>query len=541
MDRFRKLLVDGYFPNQLPSAFSTKSFALKRHVLLKKFGTDIKKIRETSAEHFSQARVGHRRRPLSIPNPICQLYLAKEIAANWKKISRHIGNSSISKSKCEFIEKPGRAIEFTPIPELREHRVKLSAGYRYVLQTDVSQYFPTIYTHTIPWALHTKSVAKKARKDFSLLGNRLDFIVSRGHDGQTIGIPIGPATSHILAEIIGATIDEIILRELDYTPSGYRHVDDFFFCFDSYSRAEEALAAVVSAVTTFQLQLNPSKTKLLPLEEFQDENWAHIVGRKKISEEISAQKDDIIDYFETLNELHKKYGDESIIKFALTRSTSFLIHEENWLLYEAYLARMATLYSSNLEIITRIFSTYRQLGYAVSEPLIQRLCNTIIREHAPLEHHSEVVWALYLARDFKVPIDDKAAKEVSKVTSSVCALVALDMREKGLIGKGLDTNIWDGETTKAGLSGPLWLYSYEAPMKGWTVSSEKNHIDNHPGFKEFKALGISFYDQAASIEPMIERIKKEEFTAAELADLNFGFEDEEFGYSFSDELEEYRD
>ncbi len=68
--------------------------------------------------------------------------------------------------------------------------------------TDVSRYYGTIYTHIIPWIIHTKVIAKAKRKDLTLLGNLLDKKLRESNSGQTLGIPIGSDTSLVIAEII---------------------------------------------------------------------------------------------------------------------------------------------------------------------------------------------------------------------------------------------------------------------------------------------------------------------------------------------------
>jgi hypothetical protein len=100
---------------------------------------------------------------------------------------------------------------------------------RYLLYADTSRYYTTIYTHSISWALHGKSVAKERRHDKSLLGNQLDELVRATQDSQSVGIPIGPDTSLIISEIIGTAID-LELRErlsaANIKMQGHRYLDD---------------------------------------------------------------------------------------------------------------------------------------------------------------------------------------------------------------------------------------------------------------------------------------------------------------------------
>lgn len=541
MDRFRKLLLDGYFPSQLPPPFTTNSFARRRDKVLSTIGPALPANLEMSAELFSQAKTGHGRRPMLIPNPIPQLYLANEIANSWREISNYVRKSRLSVSRIEFSSEKGEALKFTRMRELRKLRTKLSAGYRNILWSDVSQYFPSIYTHSIAWALHGKPTSKKRKFDKKLLGNRLDSCVALCQEKQTSGIPIGPATSHILAEIIGVAIDLQICELLGRVPSGYRQVDDFFLCFDDYKGAEEGLAAIVQSISAFQLQPNDLKTRIVSLEDFEDENWAGVLDRLEICTDVKKQESDIQYYFEEVFSLQKRYSDESIIKYALIHVVHFLIHEESWGLFESYLGRLATIYTNNLEIISETLLTYKSLGYPINESLVSRICNTIIVEHAPLEHHSEVAWALFLAREFDIKLSDTALQAVSKFRSSICGLLALDLRERGLTNKYLDTAIWDIETTRSGLRGSCWLYAYEAPLKGWITAAENRHIENDKYFSVLKSLGVSFYDPKSSTTPLIERKRKDDLPPGDEFLKEPDYEDEIHVYHFSEIVNRYRD
>lgn len=173
--QLQDLLAKGYFPIQLPVGFSTKRLADSIQQIKAVWDGELgKKAGPFQLEKFSVARSSYSRRTTSIPNPVGFYALAKEICTYWPKIQAHYDKSKISQSI------PGtggslRAIELTKFSELYEERVRQSAGARYALVTDISSYFPTVYTHTIPWALHTKPVAKANKsKTPGFFGNILD-------------------------------------------------------------------------------------------------------------------------------------------------------------------------------------------------------------------------------------------------------------------------------------------------------------------------------------------------------------------------------
>jgi hypothetical protein len=106
-------------------------------------------------------------------------------------------------------------------------RAARSVGKRFVLTADFSRYYPSIYTHAIPWAIHGKAAA---RADITLFGNRLDERIRESQDSQdkqTGGIPIGPDTSFLIGEVVAAAIDRRLEDKIGKL-HGTRFVDDYY-------------------------------------------------------------------------------------------------------------------------------------------------------------------------------------------------------------------------------------------------------------------------------------------------------------------------
>ena len=138
--------------------------------------------------------------------------------------------------------------------ELTRLRALRRRAARYLLITDIDQFYPTIYTHAIPWALHGKAASKAALKTGKTkgapsLGDEIDKALRLMNDGQTQGIPIGPDTSLLVAEVLLAAADDTLLPKasslLSAVPApfqGFRYVDDYELAFATLSAAEDTLA-----------------------------------------------------------------------------------------------------------------------------------------------------------------------------------------------------------------------------------------------------------------------------------------------------------
>ena len=259
---------------------------------------------------------------------------------------------------------------------------------------------------------------QRRRKNPSMFGNDLDHRCQALQDGQTIGIPIGPDTSHILAEIIGVAMDLRLNDELKYWPAGFRYVDDFFLFFNSRDDAERALAAVIKAVNSFELQINPSKTRIIEAKDLVGESWKYSVKRLSISSPRKQQREDIHHYFESLFLLEKKFRDESLIKYGLKQISSTIIKKSNWSLFEAYLLKCGYGFPNTIQVVAQILATYNYHGSLESNNAIKRFCNNLIKSNAAADRHGEVAWLLWICKELKIDVDENAASEVERMASS---------------------------------------------------------------------------------------------------------------------------
>ena len=139
---------------------------------------------------------------------------------------RHVGNGRIFEMNYKGVERF----------HLEENEIQWMAGAKFVVEADIAACFPSIYTHSIPWALHNKDEARKSSSLTKLAGNLLDKCTQNTHDRQTNGLLIGPHASNIISEIILTRID-IELQANKYKKV-MRYVDDYRYFADHYEEAE---------------------------------------------------------------------------------------------------------------------------------------------------------------------------------------------------------------------------------------------------------------------------------------------------------------
>ncbi|ARR08776.1 Retron-type reverse transcriptase [Vibrio campbellii] len=150
--------------------------------------------------------------------------------------------------------------------DLEQASISRSLDYKYLFLTDVANFYPSIYTHSIPWAIHDKESAKTKRNRNDCLGNEIDYLIQDMRNGQTNGIPQGSVLMDFIAEIIMGYVDISISTVLsqnnidDYHIVRYR--DDYRIFTNSKESAELIVKHLTTVLQGIGLQLNASKTYL---------------------------------------------------------------------------------------------------------------------------------------------------------------------------------------------------------------------------------------------------------------------------------------
>ena len=497
-----RILGRGYFPKELPPPFQTLSFAAAVEAGLPP-SFDLVLSRPTNANPafvsspaiHNLARAGTLRRRLTIPNPVNQFQLAAQIVGGWREIARFCRKSPISLTTPTFKLPGARPISgakgFAEIPSAR---ARARAGSRFILSTDLNSFYPSVYTHAVPWALHTKAVAKRNRSN-GLLGNRLDLALRNGQAGQTIGIPIGPDTSLVIAELLGTAVD---LQLPPYVKShAFRYIDDIECGFMNASDAESALAAIQNEFAAFELSLNPRKTRVSELPQDMEAFW--VPHLRLFGFSGSGQRLALLGFFGRAFELAKQHPQEAILKYAVQRMRSVTVSSDNWPLYEDLLLGCLAIESGTTPSVVAELHRYRG-SRPLSRARITEVFNRLIGFHAPQHHGSEVAWSIWYLSVSGYRIAEAVGNAAVRVPDPVVSLCLLHARSLNLVDPGVDWTVLERQMTKEELLGPSWLLSYEARVKGWLPSrGSADHIAGVTQFNHLRAQGVSFYDDTVAL------------------------------------------
>ena len=193
--------------------------------------------------------------------------------------------------------------------------------------------------------------------------------------------------------------------------------------------------------------------------------WATELRGFRIRPGGSPQQIDLVGYFSRAYELSRNYPDEAVLRFALGRMRWNVVVQPNWPLYESTLLQIAAVEPGTLPTVVDELYRYYQAGYQVGLPKVADALNQVIRQHASVNHGSDVAWTIWGCLLFKIPLDDQTAGRVAQVEDSVVAVLALDAKAKGLISNNVNLTLWASMMTTRSLFEEHWLLSYEANVK----------------------------------------------------------------------------
>ena len=207
-------------------------------------------------------------RYLSIPHPSAYAQLCLCIYKHWNDIEYTAKNKNSQIRP--LIHKDGRLFimdYYNSETALQRHH-RMSFSRRFMVKADISNCFPSIYSHAVPWAAVGFTKAK-AHRDNSEWFNELDACIRALKRGETQGIGIGPGTSAIVSEMILARVDE----ELEKKYSFCRFIDDYRSYCEDEGEAQQFISDLGNALAKYKLHLNVKKTGITALPQSHSPDW----------------------------------------------------------------------------------------------------------------------------------------------------------------------------------------------------------------------------------------------------------------------------
>ncbi len=419
---YQGLLGYGMFTDKLPPCFTSKKFY--DYCLTRTNGFKKKAYRYVYYESIRNVNVP---RQMGIPTPMSYQRLCECLANNWDKLHKHFSDNTVNqkykvsrihirkmydKNNLFEMNYSNWKVDGTPDPEL-------SIGMKYMVKADISKCFPSIYTHSVTWALVGKTKAKANRRGNWY--NEIDSCLQNTKDQETHGLLIGPHSSNIVSELILCVIDNnLVDRGWKYI----RNIDDYTCYVEDELKASEFLVDLQNELRQFDLSLNHKKTRIEKLPLASVEQWA-----RKINSIALLTNYNKVDYKNcrayidfAIETARKEKNNAAVLKYAI-KVLSGLELTENAKIYEQQeVFMLALIYPYMVPLLEKYI--FEPCETSVND--IKSISNLIFKEYFLKLKYEAVSYAIYFAIKYSFEIEEMEVDKIIKTDD--CILLTLGFK-----------------------------------------------------------------------------------------------------------------
>ncbi|AUQ58766.1 Reverse transcriptase (RNA-dependent DNA polymerase) [Phaeobacter inhibens] len=528
--RFKRLISHGFFAPELPPCFVSDDLARYRESLW----TAIESIPAPPGRRFSGAkqfvsepswfyfpRYGRDDRKHAVINPISYLAISKVLSDNFVQLRSASRKSKISASPLVFDWAGSRAL-FRPNIDLRDDfRVNLATRHERYVAADIRAFFHSVYTHAIPWAIYGKDWAKQNRQNHHF-GNLLDLYCRNAQDGQTIGLPVGPDTSRLIAEVVASAIDSELEQFVQIeNQDASRYIDDYTIAVDRGQSGDSVIAAVRQAAANFELELNNDKSEVHLTSKRLPTGWKQVALAHLPRTDRSTNS--FLRFFYETGRICNEHPELNVEKFAFQNARSSFVNANEWSGVQSHLInayrRNSTLVSFLVEILILREVEHNDVDRVKLTGFLERRLPELAQENRT----GEIIWLLLLIIRLEMQVSSDKISPLFKIENSMVALMVTHAAHHGMVVGAIDHSVWQRHLTLQGLRSPMWLFAYETVRNGTNPLTDRSFIEQDPFFSLLLKRNIKFFDPSrgfSSIGSAL-RVRRAENTRANILRLDF--------------------
>ena len=482
-DLYKGLLGYGLFSEKLPPFLSSEEF----YNYCIKTNPSFQNVPKTPVYYESMRNINIPRL-IGIPATMSYQKLCKCLSDNWTELQTLFSNNTREEkhtvSRIHLRKMSNTQMLFKMNYENWETdgspEPDLLIGSYYIVYADISTCFPSIYTHSIPWAIVGKDIAKarKANRWKNEWYNQIDQYAQKCKNGETHGLLIGPHANNLLSEIILTVVDSRLSKKWNYV----RNIDDYTCFVKTPEEAQLFLIDLSDELRKFDLALNHKKTKIAELPIAMTEQWHRQIGnpstffRNGMFDYISART-----YFDSAIEImHYNKDNSAILNYAIKSLPKDKMTKSAVEYCVKTVMHLSMIYPYLLQIIDEhVFVRYK-----VSVDTIMKFAKDVYDQELKRHNYDGVCFALLFSLKYGFLIDTIKAQNAIDSDSCLFRLLAFLYFKKNAISNEralLRQLAIDLKATEEDF-GRNWLFVYEVLPKSELPED----------WKTLKSNGISF-------------------------------------------------
>lgn len=493
------LLDFGLFSEKVPPCFTSKGL----HIIAKELYTElytviledknIKKFHMYSHDYirYDSLRNINIVRQLGIPHPESYAIQALVIEKYWGKIKEHCEAPSPKISRIHIRRiGDGRIFEMNyknhdEVAIFEEDEIEWRSTAKFIIKADITQCFPSIYTHSIPWAIHGLEEAKKSRSH-KFYGNTLDKCTQILRDNQTNGLLIGPHSSNLISEIILTKIDNELQKKYD---KFIRHIDDYRFYANNYEEGMSFLRDLRLVLRKYEMTINDKKTEIISLPSPLLENWVDELNKFYFPEGKEIKFITIRSFLDLALKLSQKSSNSAILNYAIKMINGKKLDTRAKRLYVQEIMNLSTSYPYLMPLLDKfVFEKFKFDGIneKIKSFITVSIKNGIEKIHTDVISHS-----IYLAMKYKIKfeLDDSVLSEIVEINDCIANFLLLKYagyNKLQSIESKIKRKIHDLKFKEKREQDKNWLLIYE-------VWEEKDLEKNGKFLSELKKKNFNFF------------------------------------------------
>lgn len=500
---FEALLGYGMFSEKLPPCFTSKGLL------------DFNQWDKIQKKPDNHAYVEYRStkntcvpRQFSVPHPVPYYQLCLFLRDNWTAINEFIGDLETKFNFCHVrkIKDKNHIFEMNYAGADKwikeENEIDFALNCKYVAIADISTFFPSIYTHSISWAVAGKEAAKnhqchswnktakygkKCKKhngtpcrleNKDLWHNDLDLFTRAVKDNETNGVLIGPHASNVISELILTRVDQALQK------TGYqkvvRHIDDYKFYAETEVEALEFLKKLSLELKAYELSLNSKKTRVVTYRQYLSNSWLSKIHQFTFPNKVPIGFTSVNSFVDFAVNLSSENDDYSALNYAIKVVADMKLSTRAKRMYVKKVCQL----SLDMPYIVPLLDKH-VFGLYSDKEFLQIYVGNLIERSLLVGSTDSLAYAFFFAIKYGIKVDFDKYDSVVSMNDCVSMLLAYEYcKASGLPVTPFRNKCKDIMKLSVREQDKHWLFLYEvmakSNLKGW--------------LKKMKEEGISFID-----------------------------------------------
>ncbi|UCJ18908.1 RNA-directed DNA polymerase [Pseudomonas sp. MM211] len=415
-----------YFPNQkdaaseLPPSICTKRFTPEIASLLaiEKSGSE-RGIQGFDVTEYRATRYNNIPRSLGLIHPLAYSKIFSALASHKTDIEDAMRDENSQIQMGYHLDGRIFIMNYEDQDKKSETVINQCFGKKFLAHSDISNCFGSVYTHSLEWAEFGLEQAKAnltIKPPIKSWSAKLDSALQLSKRKETIGIPIGPASSSIAVEIILASVDKNLREDFNFV----RYIDDYTAFCSSHDEAQRFIQSLDKEISKFRLTLSLSKTSIVELPEPLEDNWIAQLMTSFPIMELEKEKltipntRDAIRFLDYAVQLNNRTPDASVIKYATSAVAHRVTGHTAYRVFQ-YILSLCWHYPVLLPYLEKIDLEITEF---ITDDIIEKL-NAIIKVNAAHRRSDGICWCLYYLERLESSPSDESADEIIKCRDSV--------------------------------------------------------------------------------------------------------------------------